>query len=123
MWRDILPVDVRVARLFQPAFQEQIDRFGKMGRMLRIYILDALCGWAALVSDGMLGPLKVVPANGRILRKTTTHLESLEGALSLAKKVLVPEQVVLSLVRAGKVQHDVHHLRPRRGEVRSNYQQ
>ena len=43
VWRDVLPVDIWVARLFQPAFQEQIDRFGKMGRMLRIYVLDALC--------------------------------------------------------------------------------
>lgn len=41
--RDVLPVNVRVARLFQPTFQEKIDRFGQMRRMLRIYILDALC--------------------------------------------------------------------------------
>lgn len=41
--RDVLPVDVRVARLFQPTLHEQIDRLGKVGRMLRIYILDALC--------------------------------------------------------------------------------
>ena len=55
-------------------------------------------------------------------RRPLTHLESFEGALSLAEKVLVSEQVVLSLIRAGKVEHDVHHLRPHRGEARS-YQQ
>jgi hypothetical protein len=55
-------------------------------------------------------------------RRPLTHLESFEGALSLAEKVLVSEQVVLSLIRAGKVEHDVHHLRPHRGEARSNQQ-
>lgn len=112
--RDVLPVDVRVAGLFQPAFQEQIDRFGKVGRMLRIDILDALCERRKQRSATRCsGPLKVLPENGRVQRKTATHLESLEGALSLAEKVLVPEQVVLSLIRARKVKHDVHHLRPR----------
>ena len=92
VWRDILPVDVRVARLFQPAFQEQIDRFGKMGRMLRIYILDALCGWAALVSDGMLGHSKWYRLTDAFCARPPRTLSPLRALFPLLKKFSFPNR-------------------------------
>lgn len=38
------------------------------------------------------------------------HLQSLQGALSSAEEVLVGEEVILPLVGARKVEHDLDHL-------------
>lgn len=55
----------------------------------------------------VLNPLFGVSGN---LRIDTTYLEALQRTLASAEKVLVRKEVVLALVGAGKVEHDVHHL-------------